>query len=196
MWTGALGLAVGLQLLRGHPQIAFYGFLLLGLMGWSRSPAVCGGARRAPNWARLAAGLAGGVLLGVGIAAVLLLPVRAYAPESIRGASETGGATYQYATNWSLSPREIATFFVPSAMGFGEGTYVGDMPFTNFPNYLGLAVLLFGGAAFVLLRGRLLVTLGVLAGLALLVSFGRHLSLVYGLFYNTCRTSTSSACRS
>ena len=184
LWTGALGLVVGLQLLRGHPQIAFYGFLLLGLMGLVE---IAGGLRRGTPRAELGrytAGLAGGVLLGVGIAAVLLLPVRAYAPGSIRGAGETGGATYQYATNWSLSPRELATFFVPSAMGFGEGTYVGDMPFTNFPNYLGLAVLLFGGAAFVLLRGRLLVTLGVVAGLALVVSFGRHMPLVYGLFYD------------
>ncbi len=183
LWTGALSLACGLLLLRGHPQVAFYAFLLLALVG---AVEIVGGLlRHAPRGEllRYAAGLAGGVLLGVGIAAVLLLPVRAYAPESIRGAGETGGATYQYATNWSLSPREIATFFVPSAMGFGEETYVGDMPFTNFPNYLGLAALLFGTAAVVLLRGRLLVTLAVVGGLSLLVSFGRHLSLVYGLFY-------------
>jgi hypothetical protein len=184
LWAGLLALALGLQLLRGHPQIAFYGLLMLGLLGAVEIVGALRERRPRAEILRFSAGLAGGVVLGFGIAAVLLLPIHAYAPESIRGATEEGGVAYQYATNWSLSVGEIATFFLPSAAGFGEGTYVGTMPFTNFPNYLGQAVLLFGIASLVLLRGRTLVFLLLLGLLALFVSFGNNLSLVYDLFYH------------
>lgn len=183
VWTALLGLALGLQLLRGHPQIAYYGLLMLGLLGLVELVAMLRGRVARAEFGRFAVGLAAGIGLGFGLSAVLLLPVQAYAPVSIRGATEAGGVAYQYATNWSLSPSEIATFYLPSAMGFGEGTYAGSMPFTNFPNYLGQASLLFGGAALVLVRGRLLVYLWLLVALALGVSFGRNLSFLYDFFY-------------
>ena len=183
LWTGLLGLAIGLLLLRGHPQVAFYGLLLVGLLAVVEI--VAGWRARAPrgDLVRYAAGIGAAVALGFALAAVVLLPVRAYARVSIRGAGEGGGAAYQYATNWSFSIGEIATFFLPSAAGFGEGTYVGTMPFTNFPNYLGVAALLFGVAALVLLRGRSLVFWVLLGVLALFVSFGRNFPLVYDLLY-------------
>jgi hypothetical protein len=183
LWTALLALAVGLLLLRSHPQIAFYGLAMLGLLAVFEITGLWrAGAPRA-EMGRYAAGLAAGVLLGFALAAVVLFPVHAYAPVSIRGAAEGGGAAYQYATNWSFSASEIATLFLPSAAGFGEGTYVGTMPFTNFPNYLGTACLLFGVAALVLLRGRLLWFWFVLGIVALLISFGRNFPLLYDLFY-------------
>ena len=184
LWIGLFALTLGLQLLRGHPQIAFYGVLMLVVLAVVE---IVSGLRRhvprAELW-RFVGGLALGGVLGVGLAAVVILPVHAYAPESIRGAGEGGGAAYQYATNWSFSPSEMATLWLPSAAGFGEGTYVGTMPFTNFPNYLGQASLLFGVAALVLLRGRWIVFLLALGILALSVSFGRNAPFVYDFFYH------------
>jgi hypothetical protein len=183
MWVGLFGIVLGLQLLRGHPQIAFYGAVMIATFAVVE---VAGALRRGEprrEIGRFVGGLAAGAVLGAVIASALLLPVRAYAPESIRGASETGGAAYEYATNWSFSPREIATLWLPSAAGFGEATYVGTMPFTNFPNYIGQASVVFGIAALVLLRGGAIVFLVALSLLALAVSFGRNLPLVYDLFY-------------
>lgn len=184
LWIGLFGLTLGLQLLRGHPQIAFYGVVMLAVL--AAVEVVSGLRHRVPRaeLLRFAGGLTLGGLLGAGLAAVVILPVHAYAPESIRGAAEGGGAAYQYATNWSFSPSEMATLWLPSAAGFGEGTYVGTMPFTNFPNYLGQASLLFGVAALVLLRGRWIAFLVALGLLALVVSFGRNASLVYDFFYH------------
>jgi hypothetical protein len=108
LWIGLLALTVGLLLLRGHPQIAFYGLLMLGILGLVE---IIGAWRRHVPRAeigRFAGGLAGGVVLGGALAAALLLPVREYAPESIHGSSEARHA-YHYATNWSLSRSEIAT---------------------------------------------------------------------------------------
>jgi len=181
--TALLGLALGLQFLRGHPQVAFYGLLMLGLIAVVELVAMLRRRTSRDDFIRFAAGLGAGVVLGAALAAVLLLPVRAYAPVSIRGAGPTGGAAYEYATNWSFSMREIATFFQPAAAGFGEGTYVGTMPFTNFPNYLGQAALVFGFAALLLLRGRVLVAWCVVWLLALVISFGRNAPFAYDFFY-------------
>jgi hypothetical protein len=184
VWIGVLALFVGLQMLRGHPQIAYYGLLLIGLLavveivGQLRHRV---GRRRVLVYAG-SVGLA--LVLGLALGAVLLLPVRAYAPESIRGSEVGGGASYDYATKWSLSPGEVVTFLMPSAAGFGEVTYTGGMPWTNFPNYLGQAVGLFAVAAFILLRGRLLVYLALVLVLSLLISFGSEMPLLYRLLYD------------
>ena len=65
-----------------------------------------------------------------------------YTPFSIRGGSQTGGADYNYATGWSFHPKEMLTFLIPSAFGFGGQVYWGLMPFTDYPNYMGIIILL------------------------------------------------------
>ncbi len=115
-----------------------------------------------------------------------------YKDFSIRGAGSGGsghaapggGLDYDYATNWSFSPIEIITFFVPSFIGFGSPTYFGSMMFTESPIYLGVVVSFFALLG-ILLRPKdkfvhLWVALGVFA---LLVSFGRNFSPVYDLLY-------------
>jgi hypothetical protein len=53
------------------------------------------------------------------------------------------------------------------------------MPFTDFPHYFGLAVFLLAVVALAVRRDRVTVFFGLLAGFALLVSFGKHLPLLY-----------------
>ncbi len=182
-WTALLALLVGLQLLRGHPQIGFYGLVMLALFAAVEILASLRQAAERRAALRFAAALGAALALGGALAAVLLLPVRGYAPDSIRGRAAGGGATYEFATGWSQSPGEVATFVLPAAFGFGEATYVGSMPFTNFPHYLGQGALLFGVCAGIFLRGRSLVFLGVLLLGSLLVSFGKHAPFVYDLLY-------------
>ena len=139
-WSDAatLALLVGFQLLRGHVQIAYYGWLAMGLLS------VFELVRRlsAPDGARtsgiriLQLGLALG--LGFALSSFFSLPIREYAQESIRASGAGGGVSYEYATGWSLGPIETLTFLVPGALGFGGATYWGTMPFTDFPNYMGL----------------------------------------------------------
>ena len=86
------------------------------------------------------------------VSLVLYLPIHEYAQYSIRGASSSGGLDYNYATSWSLHPQEALTFIVPFAFGFGKDIYFGSMPFTDYPNYLGVVVVFF--AIFGLVRVR------------------------------------------
>ena len=102
---------------------------------------------------------------------------------------------YAYATNWSFSPKEIITFFIPSYYGFGNSiykgalsknrearvnTYFGQMPFADIPFYMGLIVLLL--ALFALAtrwREDNVQVLGIMSLIALLISFGKNFPILF-----------------
>ncbi|MGH7724690.1 MAG: hypothetical protein ACREOU_04615 [Candidatus Eiseniibacteriota bacterium] len=183
--VATLALLVGFQLLRGHIQIAYYTWLVIGLYSLfelGRRAIAPGGIREAAGRVAM---LGGAMALGFALSSFFSLPIRAYAEHSIRAAGEGGGLTYAYATNWSFSPVEMFTFLVPGALGFGGATYWGTMPFTDFPNYMGLAILACAFLAIAAGRHRFFVSfLLVLSAFVLLVSFGKHGGLYDFLFHN------------
>ncbi len=135
------------------------------------------------------------VVIAVAVAVCMLantyLATYEYKPFSIRGAgsgwSEAtgGGLDYNYATSWSFSPLEVFTFFIPSFVGFGKETYWGNMPFTEAPVYLGIVTLLLALFAIVWKRRDKFVLYFIILGLlALLLSFGKELPLLYDFFFN------------
>lgn len=107
---------------------------------------------------------------------------------------------YQYSTNWSFSPGEVLTFFVPSYYGFGNSvyngpltnnkdmevnTYFGQMPFTNAALYMGIIILLLAMySIFIRWKDPFVKLLTIIIGLSLFLSFGRNLPFLYDLFYN------------
>jgi hypothetical protein len=182
--AASLALLVGFQLLRCHVQIAYYAWLCIGLLSLFEF------ARRItlPDGVRAVAGRIGllAVALGLGFAlsAFFALPIRAYAEHSIRSLGAGGGVAYDYATGWSFSPIETLTFLVPGALGFGVPTYWGTMPFTDFPNYMGLAILALAFLAVAAGRRAYHVSfLLVLGAFALLIAFGKH-SAFYDFLFN------------
>ncbi len=128
------------------------------------------------------------VALGCGVAmsASIYLPASEYAAYSVRGVvAEGGGSPWEYATLWSMHPLELFTFLVPGFFGFGGVTYWGFMPFTDFPNYAGIVVLLLAVAGAVMRRKEPMTWFFVAAALlALLLSFGKFFSPVFDLFYH------------
>ena len=171
-----LGGAFGSQLCSFHPQIAFYTAMLIGLYA---AYAVINDLRdrtHAGIVLRKSGLFAGGVVLAIAVAAVLVFPMQEYAQHSARGLSVGGSdVNVPFATSWSFPPVEILTFIIPSFAGFGGPLYWGDMPFTDFPNYLGIVVVVLAVAGLMLNRSRMTLFLVIAAVLALLVSFGRHL---------------------
>ncbi|MBA7630325.1 MAG: YfhO family protein [Calditrichaeota bacterium] len=179
-----LALLVGLQLQRGHAQIAYYTLLLLGLFflvmvvkSWRDSER---GASR--NW-RFILLFALAMVVGFGLATSLFLPVMNYTPYSIRGGGMGGGTGFEYATQWSFSLGETVTFLLPSFYGFGGVTYWGDMPFTDYPNYMGILLLLLAVWAVAARHSWFVWTLAAGGFLAYLLSLG-HNFFLYKLFYN------------
>ncbi len=173
-----LAITLGFQMLRGHVQIAFYTYLVVGLLFiFEAVQGLRGGDRRS-----VLVNLAMTVLAciaAVGIAAVLVVPVREYAAFSIRGGGPEGGLDYGFATGWSLNPREMLTFVFPWAFGFGKATYWGSMPFTDYPNYLGAVTVVFCIIALFLVRDRWKWFLAVTAFIATVISFGRFFPVLY-----------------
>lgn len=183
---GWLAIAGGFQMLRGHAQIAFYTWLAVGL--YLVVDVVASLVRPSPSSAAAPAklgraiGVGAAMALAFGIAGFYNLPLQDYARWSIRGSGEGGGVGMPYATQWSMAPRELLTVVVPWAVGFGDQTYWGAMPFTNYPNaFMGMVVVvltlpaLLGGGA-----PRIFAALLALVSLA--ISFGSHFPL-YGFLY-------------
>ncbi len=186
--AGTLALIAGFQLQRAHVQIAWYSWLLTALLAlfliFSRrdSQKKEGG----PFIVRRLLLLIVALGCGVGMSASIFLPASQYASQSVRGVAAGGGAAaWEYATLWSMHPLELLTFLVPGFFGFGGVTYWGFMPFTDFPHYAGIAVLLLAIGGAVIGRKESL-TRFLLTGLcfALLLSFGSFFSPIFSLFYH------------
>ncbi|MFM7232860.1 MAG: hypothetical protein ACKO3S_12880 [bacterium] len=184
---GWLALAGGFQFLRGHVQICYYTWMAIGLyvivevVAATRRPGTLGGV------IGRAFGVLAATALAFGVAAVYNIPLRDYAQHSMRASAAGGGAPIEYATSWSMAPFELPSLVLPNFVGFGNATYWGGMPFTDYPNaFIGfvIAVLaIVGWVARGSAAGVLKWFTGVLAVFALLVAMGRYFPL-YGLLYD------------
>ena len=177
---GILGIMVGLQLQRAHVQIAYYTWLAGGLLILMLLLNIYKSITNKPKWILFTAL---GLILGLCMAMWIYLPALNYAPYSIRGAGGGGGTGFEYATAWSFSFGEMATFFIPSFYGFGGATYWGNMPFTDYPNYMGIIVITLAIIGLLFSEKKIKYFFGLTALLALLISFGKNLFL-YQIFYD------------
>ena len=136
-----------------------------------------------------------------------------YNPYSMRGSnaitntvstSQTktveGGLDYEYATNWSFSPGEMMTFFIPSWYGFGWHSYQGPLtqdrevrlntywgpqpqPVDN-AHYMGVIVIVLAIIGFVKYRKEPFVQyMGITILVSLFIAFGKEFSFLYDLLY-------------
>ena len=174
-----LAIIAGLQFQRGHVQVAYYGWMAA---GWYVIIEVIFRAKQKEweDFPRALAYLAGGLALGIGLAAVQYIPSLAYAAHSIRGGAAGGGLDYGYATSWSFPPYEILALFFSDWFGFGGQTYWGGRAFTEHSDFVGLTLLILMIAAFFNrenLKEKIFLVSTLL--LALLVSFGSYWPYLY-----------------
>lgn len=143
--VGGLGLAVGLLLLAGHAQTAWYGLLGAGafalwLTGWDQRPR---------PWRRRARGLllaGAGIALGAGIAAVQLLPTVEY----LRHSDRATGVDYERLTNLSYHPARLITLLAPDFFGSpADGSYYTEGAYFEDAAYLGVIPLIAAGTAMI-----------------------------------------------
>lgn len=181
--AGMLAILAGLQLQRSHVQIAWYSWLFMLLLVVFLSFSGRLPMRRlAARWGLLVVAS----LCALLISAAIWLPASGYAPWSVRGmAPGGGGSAWEYATLWSMHPIEFSTLLLPGMFGFGGITYWGFMPFTDYPHYTGIIVLLLALQGGWSLRREILGRLFLFAALlSVLLSFGRFFSPVFDLFYH------------
>lgn len=167
--------AFGSQLGAFHPQIAFYTAFMIGLYALYVSVLDLYDKKPVSSLLKACGLFAGAVVVAGAMAAVLVLPMQEYTQFSARNLSVGGSnVNVPFATSWSFPPIETLTFIIPSFAGFGGDTYWGEMPFTDFPNYLGVVVVLLAVLGLVLQRNRLTIFLGITALLTLLIACGSY----------------------
>jgi len=124
--VGALALALGLQILCGHPQIAWLTWFGLAVFLAARASSR---PLSRDRWAPLAAGLGGLALALTGalaVAAVQLLPFA-----ELVGQGNRASPSVAFATSGALEWQQWASLFVPAGAGppivFGASFYVGSL---------------------------------------------------------------------
>ena len=174
---GVFALLLGLQLLRGHVQMAYYTWLMLSIY------ILIDFIYRATNKKidfKFIFYTFSGLILGVLVSLSLYIPVLSYTPFSNRSVDSSGGMGFENATAWSFSFGEMITFIIPSFYGFGKNTYWGSMPSTDFPNYMGIILILLSVYGIMRFRWSKFKIFCIITGLLFLVlSFG-------GYFYQFC----------
>ncbi len=131
-----MGLSLGLGLLAGHAQTAFYGLILLSAYLIFRIVQTRGSAL---SWKTTTMAYAIAMALGVGLAAIQLLPTA----ELMLLSQRSGGVRYDFAMTYSFWPWRILTLFAPDLFGNpGRGDYWGYASYWEDAGYIGLLPLL------------------------------------------------------
>jgi len=177
-----LALLMGLQLQRAHVQIAYYTWMLVGL--YILLNIVFHYLDKNKGTPKLLLWSIPAFVLAILMSMWIYLPAISYTPFSIRSAGTGGGTGLDYATQWSFSMGEMLTFINPSYYGFGGFTYWGNMPFTDYPNYMGILVLLFSILGMISFKDRFRIFLITASIFSLLLSFGHHFKPFYQFFYS------------
>ena len=195
-----------------HYQIVFYGIIfLLFLYIYPFIKLLID--KQYKQFTNLILKLAAAIVLTIMTAAQPMLATYEYAEYSTRGgnpvqlgedaetAVKSGGVSIEYATKWSLAPREIIDFFIPRFTG-GTSTeiydgdkypqikgqqvpgYWGQMPFTSNYDAMGMILFLFAVLGFIYYRkNNFVLALGLFIVFSVLLALGRHFPFLYNLFY-------------
>ncbi len=158
-WVALGAVAVGLSLLAGGLQLAYYGLgaALVLAGGWAAAEPTLAPKQRLARFGLVAVTVG----LGLALASIQLLPTAEFSAHSVRA----HGVTLDLARSYRLPARGVLQLFVPYMYGLpGKTPYVGGQNFFEAFGYVGVAALPLALAAL----GRLRIERLVLAGLVLL----------------------------
>lgn len=219
IWLALLVIILHIMLEGSHLQMIFYSafivglYILIDLIGEISKKSNLKGVLSAVLFMAIASGLS------FAMSADRYLSTLEYTPHSTRGSAPTlekegataktedGGNTYAYATQYSFSPGEMMTFFVPAYYGYGSlnyksdnqssilnqltqngerplYTYWGQKEIEDAPPYMGIIILAFAiFGAIVNFRDRFVKFLSISGLFFLLLSFGDNFNILYDLFF-------------
>ena len=214
--SALFALTFGLQIRTQHYQIVFYTALLIlaiGIQPFIQDLI----ERRYSRFAKSTGLLVVALALGILMAAQPILLAREYLPFSKRGKTtinlqqkasapvetdQSAGVTIDYATQWSTSPSELLTWFVPRFYGGMSGEkykgseypqlknrmipgYWGEMPFTQSYEYMGIITLILAAIGIYANRkNKFILAIISIAAFYIILSFGRHFLVFYELFFD------------
>jgi len=181
-YTIISGIVLGIQILGGFPQIAFYTIIAI-ILFFIYNISV---DFNTTNWGHICKTLIGLfiiLIIGFSLSAIQLFPTYEFTQLSTRG----GGINYDFATYESLHPKEILAFILPDIFGSAvDGTYWRSHEFWHFwesCGYIGILPLLlvFIKSKTQQLR-RIKIFFFLLAMTAMFLSLGKY-NPIYPLIY-------------
>ncbi|MBD3309307.1 YfhO family protein [candidate division KSB3 bacterium] len=188
LWAFLLvGAALGFQFWQGHVQISYYTCIAVGLYLFIRFSIIYYHTRNQVQVSFLLLFAVVMVVVFLLLSAVEFLPLLSFATVSERAE----GVSYEFATSWSMPPEELITYVIPGFFGFRRPnyyddeeivTYWGRMPFTQTGRYFGLLPLLFMLLAICFVRNRHVLTLSIIALIALILGMGKYIP-IYKFLY-------------
>jgi hypothetical protein len=211
LYSALLVYAIHLMFESAHVQMMFYSALAIGIYILFELISRLVSKRDPMSVVRLIGVLAVAGGIAYGMSSDRYFAVMEYTKYSVRGSApivdekgkkttdETGGNSYEYASEWSFSPQEIITFLVPNYYGFGKlpykgpatrneemkvPTYWGQKIFEDVAPYMGIIVFFLGIIGFIANRKDVFVqALMAVSVFVLILSFGKNLSVLYDIFF-------------
>ncbi|MGE3908067.1 MAG: hypothetical protein AB7K36_01860 [Chloroflexota bacterium] len=113
------------------------------------------------------------VLLGLGLAAVQLVPLYQLGLRSLRPSL----VTYDYATSFAVSPAQLLTLVFPSMFNFDAVRHWALWAPHETTLYVGVAPLVLALLGLAFVRGRAVIFFGLVALVSLLLAFGDYLPI-------------------
>ena len=205
-------LAFSLQLRTQHYQIIFYTLLIILFIGilkiieWLKN-------NESGKIIKSLGLFAAGLIIAVFMSAQPLFVVNEYTPYSTRGGTainlsedsdtpkQSGGVTFEYATRWSVHPKELMALISPRFFGGTSQEYYtgnkfpqlknrvipgywGEMPFTQSSEYMGIIIVILAIAGILFYRkDGFIIAITILLVFSLLLAFGRHFPPLYKLLF-------------
>jgi hypothetical protein len=197
LYLALLSLTSATMLLANHAQIAFYGFMLVGL--YLLYETILTVKQQPVGVIKNISLFALALMIGFVISAYVYLPTQEYSKYSIRGGAGDGGAlsglNYDYATGWSFHPAELMNYLIPTTFGLSsymvdlngasQGLlYWGWMPFTTSSVYLGIVPIILLIFGLLYKRNNLTKFLAIVSIFFFLLAFGKFSPFVYDLMFN------------
>jgi len=181
VWAALAGLVFAFVALSGHPQpLVYLGYTLLGY--FALRFVVFGKGLKGIKGLKKKGVLLGLVLLfGFALSAVMLLPSLEAVLLSLRG----GQINFSAATSYSLSPKQLITFFLPDFWGsYATSNYRGGAIYHEIATYLGLIPLALAAlAVWKKKSNKIVLTFAALAALSVFFAFGQHNPLYKLVYY-------------
>ena len=126
----AAGMVTGVMALAGHFQTALYtGFAVAAYSVWLV-------VRDRSRWVSVAGTLVASAVIGVAVAAVMIVPAAELAEQSVRK-----GMEFSNATNSPLIPSALGTLIYANLFGLHDGNYSGPGDVTQHYFYAGILLL-------------------------------------------------------
>ncbi|MBU1873222.1 YfhO family protein [bacterium] len=205
-------LAFSLQIRTQHYQIIFYTLLLLLAIG-IRTIIKLIKEKKTLHLLKTLTLFFVGLIISILVVAQPLFIVNEYTPYSTRGGDainlsengdtpkQSGGVSFEYATRWSVHPKELMALISPRFFGGTSQEYYtgnkftqlknrvipgywGEMPFTQSSEYMGIIIVILAIAGIWFYRkDGFIIALSILLAFSLLLAFGRHFSPLYKLLF-------------